>query len=593
MENRKNKYTNIRNILYYMNSIWQWNKMIYMFLCISIIAHVGLSVINIYIPKIIIESIEEMTNLSNVVLLASKIGAIYLIFNLCSFYVDIVAEPISMYMPFYFNERIIEKLVGTDFCNIISNNGKILKQKAYSFAKNSHLPFNTIKDFLKNLLGLLIYTIILARLNFLVILLLMICSILNLFIGKTYINYREKLKDKNSSVEKKLTYLSSKSMDIQYAKELRLYSIRHLIVFLFSKSINHKLILDKELSKKYVSSSFLKGLLTLTKDGIAYLYLIYQVINGNITVPEMVLFFGAIAGITKWMNDVAENLIELNKISKDILDFRKFNDMPDTKRDIDTNLKKGEEADSIEFKNVCFSYENGKKKIFENLNFRIEKGDKIAIVGTNGAGKSTLVKLLTGLLTPQKGNILINGLDAKKCLLNNYYSLFSVSFQDALLVAFTIEENITMKKPNKVNEKEIEEAYLKVGLNKKINKFPKGIRTTIEKLFDDDGIELSGGEKQQIFLARALYKNAPILILDEPTSALDPVAESKLYEKYNELTKDKIALYISHRLSSAKFCDEIIFLDNGKMTEKGSHNALMKNNKEYAKMYKVQSQYYQ
>ncbi|MFY9613415.1 MAG: ABC transporter ATP-binding protein, partial [Tissierellaceae bacterium] len=245
----------------------------------------------------------------------------------------------------------------------------------------------------------------------------------------------------------------------------------------------------------------------------------------------------------------------------------------------------------IEFKNVSFKYPKTDKYIFNNLNFKINKGEKLAIVGVNGAGKSTLVKLMTGLFDVTEGEILINGVPIKEFSKKALYSMFSVVFQDVNILAFTIAENIACSSDN-LDRNRILTALDRVGLGQKIKNLPKGLDQMMLKVIEEDGVEFSGGESQKLVIARGLYKDANMVIMDEPTAALDALAEAEIYENFSELVKGKTALYISHRLASTKFCDKIILLDKEGIREYGSHDELIKKKGAYYEMFTIQGKYY-
>jgi len=222
----------------------------------------------------------------------------------------------------------------------------------------------------------------------------------------------------------------------------------------------------------------------------------------------------------------------------------------------------------------------------------LHPGEKLAVVGLNGAGKTTMIKLLLRLYDPSEGYITLNGIDIKKFNREDYYRLFSPVFQDLEVFAFPIAENVSMKTPEKTHKDKVEEAIREAGLFDKILTLPKGIESELLKVVDEEGIDLSGGEKQKLALARALYKDAPIVVLDEPTSALDAIAEQQLYERFDKMIGNKAAIYISHRLASTRFCDNIAMFKDGRMIEYGGHEELMNKGGEYANMFTVQAQYY-
>ncbi|MDE6750672.1 MAG: ABC transporter ATP-binding protein/permease, partial [Lachnospiraceae bacterium] len=244
----------------------------------------------------------------------------------------------------------------------------------------------------------------------------------------------------------------------------------------------------------------------------------------------------------------------------------------------------------IELKDVSFRYPEALENTLSHINLTIRPGEKLAIVGLNGAGKTTLIKLICGFLDPTEGKVLLNNTDIRTYNRREYYRLFSAVFQDFSVLDVTIAENIAQTDEN-INSELMEQCISQAGLTKKIDSLPDGVKTHIGGVFED-GINLSGGELQRLMLARALYKNAPIIILDEPTSALDPIAESEIYNKYNELTDGRLAVFISHRLASTRFCDRIILIAEGRIDEEGTHDELIAQNGHYADLFEIQSRYY-
>ena len=249
-----------------------------------------------------------------------------------------------------------------------------------------------------------------------------------------------------------------------------------------------------------------------------------------------------------------------------------------------------DKACEIEFRDVSFKYPNTDKYILKDISVKIKAGEHLAIVGQNGAGKTTFIKLLCHLYDNYEGEILVNGKDAREYNIVEYMKMLSVVFQDFRLFAFTIKENVTVFDDKNTD---LEEIYKIAGIDKWIDSLDEKDQTYIYKMFVENGIEPSGGESQKLAIARALYKNAPIVVLDEPTAALDPISEYEVYKNFDKLVYGKTAIYISHRLSSCRFCDRIIVFNNGTITEEGSHEELMKNTDGlYYNMYSTQAKHY-
>ena len=256
-----------------------------------------------------------------------------------------------------------------------------------------------------------------------------------------------------------------------------------------------------------------------------------------------------------------------------------------------TTEKRSDKKFDIEFKNVSFKYPVSDAYAVKNLNLRLKVGQKLAVVGMNGSGKTTFIKLLTRLYDPTDGDIIMNDFNVRKYDYREYLDLFSVIFQDYSLLSVPLGNNIAAC--DKWDKEKCERLIKEVGFFERYKEMQDKLETPIYKDFDDKGVLLSGGEAQKIALARALYKDSPFIILDEPTAALDPIAEAEIYSKFNDIAGDKTAIYISHRLSSCKFCDEILVFDKGKVIEKGSHEGLLENkNGKYFELWNAQAQYY-
>ena len=342
--------------------------------------------------------------------------------------------------------------------------------------------------------------------------------------------------------------------------------------------LSEYLILRRKIQNRHYMSGIIHSLTLLIRDGGAYFYLIYMVSKGNVSIGDFVLYFGAIAGFSGFINNIAGNINTINSANVQMNDARSFLECSDAPEpDNPAELPPFDSAISIFFRNVDFSYSADSGKILDNFNLEIKAGEKIALVGVNGAGKTTIVKLLCGFYTPDSGEVLINNINIKNFKKADLYKLFSAVFQDIVIMPFTVGENVSMTIIDESSKDKIHKSLSMAGLLKDIEIYEDGINAPMTKLFDENGVVLSGGQQQKLLMARALYKNAPILILDEPTAALDPIAESETYEKFHELSKNKTSIYISHRLASTRFCDRIILLKDGKVTEIGNHAKLIKN----------------
>jgi len=253
--------------------------------------------------------------------------------------------------------------------------------------------------------------------------------------------------------------------------------------------------------------------------------------------------------------------------------------------------KRSDKKYDIEFRNVSFKYAGSENYALKNVNLTFKVGERLAVVGMNGSGKTTFIKLMCRLYDPTEGEIYMNDFNVRKYDYRQYLDLFSVVFQDYSLLALPLGNNVSSAAS--WDGEKAERCLQEVGFGERYAEMAKGLETPIYKNFDDEGVNVSGGEAQKIALARALYKDAPFIILDEPTAALDPIAEAEIYSKFDEIVGDKTAIYISHRLSSCRFCDKIAVFDNGEIVQVGSHEELLADeNGKYHELWTAQSQYY-
>ena len=319
------------------------------------------------------------------------------------------------------------------------------------------------------------------------------------------------------------------------------------------------------------------------------MYLLYSIIKEMISIGSFTMYISAVTTFASSFKSVINSLMEIRAYDMYYDKLDEYLSVPLRLRSgIKGKVPKGDYT--IEFKNVSFKYSGSNKYVLKNINLTIKGGQKLSIVGENGAGKTTFVKLLTRLYDPVEGEILLNGKNIKDIDYEEYMSVFSTVFQDYKLFSFSLKDNVALALP--MDEEKVVKTLEHAGFGIKLNKLPKGINTTVYKNFDESGFEPSGGEGQKIALARALYKNAPVVILDEPTAALDPRAEYEIYQQFNEMVNGKTAVYISHRLSSTKFCDVIAVFDNGEIIEYGTHDELLEKNGTYSELFNMQAQFY-
>ena len=391
---------------------------------------------------------------------------------------------------------------------------------------------------------------------------------------------------------RKLEYMENVTTDFSYAKDIRLFGMQK---YLAKKQID---VYDEELrhwikSRQYwiYNTIFAHGI-SLLRQLIIIGWLVYSVVFNGISIGNFTLYTASAAAFSNAINEILQALSALRERSAHTDDYRSFMDIPSADDKAQTIPIPPADKYTFEFKNVSFKYRGQEKYALKNVNLTLHAGEKLAVVGLNGAGKSTFIKLLLRLYDVTEGCILMNGTDIRKFDRKEYYELFAPAFQDVMVFAFPVAENVSMKEPFNTDKAEAEKMLRLAGLGDKLDKLEKGVDTELLKVLYDDGVDLSGGEKQKLALARALYKKSKIIVLDEPTAALDALAEFRLYQSFNELVGDRTAVYISHRLSSTRFCDRVAMFKDGEMVEIGTHDSLMEADGAYADMFRVQAQYY-
>lgn len=414
---------------------------------------------------------------------------------------------------------------------------------------------------------------------------------ISMLVGKKSSKMQYEAYELNLDSNRKFGFFLSFMYDYSIGKDIRIFDMKNLIDKEMDKHINTNKELCMRFSKKGLKYDFSIIGVNRFAEYVAYIFVGIKAALGIITLGKLTLYVGALKLLNTSIDQFFKQYIYLGLMCNYLKNYTNFLETKNEKYDGTLPLEKELDNDyELEFKNVSFHYPNSEEMILKNVSLKIKVGNKMAIVGKNGAGKTTFIKLLCRLYDPTEGEILLNGINIKKYDYEEYLKLFSVVFQDFKLFSFSVAENVATSL--EYDENKIWSCLEQAGIKDRVAGFPEGIKTN---LFNnqDKGIEISGGESQKLAIARALYKDAPVVILDEPTSALDPVAELEVYEKFNELVQKKTSIFISHRMSSCRFCNNILVFDNGGIIQVGDHDELLTDKDGvYYSLWTAQAQYY-
>lgn len=495
----------------------------------------------------------------------------------------------------HFWPSLLKKSLTMDYCNMEPADKQDKMQKGMNALNGQELGISGLMKYAFTLLcysvGLLSYGAIISTVDVRILLIMGAMSLTGFFLHRHAIRYSDAHSRERDQANRAVGKLTWEGRKPEFGKDIRIYHMEHWFAKLFKKYFRQLERWYAKTELRWYFPTISDTLFNVVRDLFMYSILIYNVIHGRMTVPEFTFYIGIVAGFASWLSNF---FFQISGVMKAYLESKAYFEVMN-ETDVFRHGE-GEKLDltapvSIEFRDVSFGYEEG-SEILSHLSFHIEKGQKIALVGNNGAGKTTIVKLICGFYLPTDGEVLINGIPTSQYDIEAYRKGISAVFQDGFLAPFRVVENIAGGDEATVDPERVRECLRQAGLWEKISGLPDQENSFITQELEKSGVNFSGGERQKLLIARAYYQDGRLLILDEPTSALDPIAESEIYEKYDAMTDGKTALFISHRLASTKFCDEILFLEKGKVIERGSHEELLKRQGAYAAMFEIQSHYY-
>lgn len=596
----KAKYSLISNIVYIYNSFFrEHGKWMYLVFALRLCINLLTGSILIALPAVAVSLIEKQR--SATVYLFSVFGVIliYILLRILQSYVENSYDVRgTITRCFGFAPEMVWKSLTMDYAGRESHENQKLFGKAaeatnYGNYYGIERMYKEIPDMVSNALGLLLYGSAIFMVDMRILFVLVLMLVFNVYTNKYAREYVLRTREENTEINRKMQYLADKSVNVVSGKDARIYRLEKWFGEMLESYVEKGAAWQKKVERHYYLPVASDTIFIALRDGLAYLILIRMALNGQISLASFTLMLGVVTEFSNWMFGFGNAWNSILDANKPVSDYRTVLGIKDS-----FHHGEGIKIDMSDFppevvvKDVSFRYTEGENMILSHINLHIKKGEKIALVGGNGAGKTTLVKLLCGFYHPVEGEILVNGISIEDYDIESYFQMLGVVFQDAEELAYNLLQIASGCIEENVDKERFWKAIKAAGLYEKVMSLKEKEYTYLMTIFDDNGIQLSGGEMQKLMLARCIYKNAPFMILDEPTAALDPIAENRMYEEYNRLTSDKTSIFISHRLASTRFCDRILFLENGKIVEEGTHEELMEAGGRYAKIYEIQSHYY-
>lgn len=584
-----------KSFMFLLKLIWRFNKKYIFYAALFQIVTALVPLTGVVMPKYIID---ELTGLQRVEYLAVYVGALVLINLVGSILLAYLEGAMFTSKSEVFSSfecMMAEKLMTCDFESLEDPGFLDVKEKAHRILYAEGQGFGAVLDHAFNIAGKVFIFAglvgVLSTLNIWMVLVFVALVLLNSAVEarvqKRYVSWDIE----KAPIERRSAYLLNIIENFEYGKEERIYGLKDFLISRVAKHLGESDAFYKRQTRELNKSQYFTAVTSFIRDAISYIYLISKVIAGSIQIGSFTMYVGAVSQFSTAMNDMMSSIVNIRRFGLYYDELNKYINMPQTMREGEKTVDSETGEYTIKFENVSFRYPGSKIYALKNVNITITPSEKLSIVGENGAGKTTFVKLLLRLYDPTEGRILLNGTDIREFDYDEYQNLMAAVFQDFRLFSFTLKENVCFDR--ECDDEVVIDCLRRSGFGNKLDQLPKGIYTNVYKNFEEDGFEPSGGEGQKIALARALFKDTPVVILDEPTAALDPRAEYEMYQNFNKMSEGKTTIFISHRLSSSRFCDKIAVFAGGEIKEYGSHDELYSKDGMYHELFDMQAKFYQ
>lgn len=625
----KGKQGLVRNYIYYMGCMKEWDKKLFFATILVALPLVASTLLQTLLPSVLVQGLEEKLPIGS---LLAQMGALSGLLWLLGTLAGVMQEygyTGQSYFSLYFMKKYVGKIMQVDYEKLDDKAFRNLSENVWNaglYGRGINYAMGLLPTLMVNLLSVAVYGALLGMQNVLLVLAVMLSLSANLSLLNVARKKHRQYFGQIGRHAKRAEYISGQSMDSAAGKDIRIYRMLDLFLKKYDEALEGIGKLYGNIHKWYLLRNLSGAFLEFFRDGVSFGLLVYFLASGRLTAAGFVFCIGAVSRFSLSFEMLLRTVMDFNSVNTTIGYVRDF---------LGTEESWGEESNvgrermeemcknpvEVTLKDVSFSYPDG-RTVLSHVNLTVRPGEKLALIGLNGAGKTTLVKLICGFYQPTDGEILVNGIPVRDYGREEYYRLIAVLFQDSTLLPATLDENLTglwgeggqgepteatepvaSREPmepkqshagagKRLDRNRLERSLALSGFQEKYESLPGKGRTLLGKKLNEGAADFSGGEMQKLLFARALYKAAPLVILDEPTAALDPIAENELYEHYGAAMEGRTSIYISHRLSSTRFCDRIVLLEGGRIVEEGTHESLLAAGGRYTRLYEMQSQYY-
>lgn len=553
-------------------------------------------ILELVVSPAILDRIERGASISELLVSIGVFVGLILILTMIWEYIDSCLSCPMIGVRTSIITYLSDKITSTSYPNLLDTRFHEMHAKSLSSCNSNRSATEDIWKVLIEIISCVIcfafYMTLISGLSPVIALIIILTSAVGYFSSKYINEYGYRHREEKEKLYKRYMYLRDVATERKYSKDIRIFGLKSWIDDVWNGTLRTISAFVMKEEKTYMLANVIDLIMKLLQNGIAYVYLIRLMLGNGISVAVFLLYFSSISGFAERMSTLISKFSTLHKYSIELSTIMEFLNYDEPfALDGGEHLEIENKPYEIRLENVSYRYPGAEKDTLTGIDLTLAAGEKLAVVGLNGAGKTTLISLMCGFLDPTSGRVLLDGEDIKKYNRRDYYKLFSAVFQNFSVLEATLAENVAQTTTG-IDMQRVRECVREAGLEEKVESLPNKYETHIGRLLYEDGVELSGGQTQRLMLARALYKNAPVLLLDEPTAALDPIAENDIYMKYNEMTRGRTSIFISHRLASTRFCDRIILVGDGRIAEEGTHEELLALGGRYAELFEIQSKYY-